>query len=50
MVKNLPAIWETQVLPLGWKDPLEKRMATHSSVSWLENPMSRGTWQATLLG
>ena len=32
MVKNLPAIWETQVQPLGWEDPLEKGMTTHSSI------------------
>ena len=32
MVKNLPATWETQVQSLGWEDPLEKEMATHSSV------------------
>ena len=32
MVKNLHAIQETQVPSLGWKDPLEKGMATHSSV------------------
>ena len=31
-VKNLPAIQETQVQSLGWEDPLEKGMATHSSV------------------
>ena len=30
MVKNLPAKWETQVLSLGWEDPLEEEMATHS--------------------
>ena len=30
-VKNLPAIQETQVRSLGWQDPLEKGMATHSS-------------------
>ena len=29
MVKNLPAMWETQVLSLGWEDPLEKGMVTH---------------------
>ena len=29
--KNLPAMWETQVLSLGWENPLEKGMATHSS-------------------
>ena len=32
LVKNLPAIWETWVQSLGWEDPLEKGMATHSSV------------------
>ena len=31
-VKNLPAMWETQVRSLGWKDPLDKEMATHSSI------------------
>ena len=32
MVKNLPAMQKTRVLFLGWKDPLEKGMATHSSI------------------
>ena len=32
MVKNLPAMWETWVQSLGWDDPLEKGMATHSSI------------------
>ena len=32
MAKNLPAIRETWVQSLGWKDPLEKGMATHSSI------------------
>ena len=32
VVENLPALWETWVLSLGWEDPLEKRMATHSSI------------------
>ena len=32
MVKNLPAMWETWVRSLGWEDPLEKGMATHSSI------------------
>ena len=31
MVKNLPATWETQVLSLGWEDPLEKGMVTDLS-------------------
>ena len=42
-VKNLPAVRETCVQSLGWKDPLEKGMATHSSIvawriSWTEEP------------
>ena len=32
MVKNLSAKQETQVPPLGWEDPLEKGMATHSNI------------------
>ena len=30
--KDLPAVWETGVQSLGWEDPLENRMATHSSI------------------
>ena len=32
MIKNLPAMRETQVQSLGWEDPLEEVMATHSSI------------------
>ena len=32
MVKNLPAMQEVQVQPLGWEDPLEKESTTHSSI------------------
>ena len=32
MVKNLPAAQENWLQSLGWEDPLEKRMATHSSI------------------
>ena len=32
VVKNTPAVWETQVQSLGQEDPLEKEMATHSSI------------------
>ena len=32
LVQNLPALQESQVLSLGWEDPLEKKMATHSHV------------------
>ena len=38
MVKNLPAMQETWVQSLGWEDPLEEGMATHSSILALENP------------
>ena len=44
MVKNLPAMQKTQVQSLGWEDPPEKRMATHSSMyACLENRMDRGS-------
>ena len=49
-VKNLPAVQETQVPSLGWKDPLEKEMATHSSISCLETPVDREAWQAIVRG
>jgi len=39
MVKSLPAVQETWVQSLGWKDPLEKEMATHSIIPCLENSM-----------
>ena len=44
MVKNLPAVQETQVQSLDWEDPLEEEMATHSGIlTWTEeNPMDRG--------
>ena len=32
VIKSLPAMCETQVRSLGWEDPLEKEMATHSSI------------------
>ena len=43
MVKNLPAMQKTQVQSLGWEDPLQKGMATHSNilawcVPWTEEP------------
>ena len=43
MVKRLPTMWETWVRSLGWEDPLEKEMATHSSIlawkiPWTEDP------------
>ena len=42
-VKNSPAMWETWVRSLGWEDPLEEGMVTHSSIlawkiPWTEKP------------
>ena len=44
MVKNSPAMLETNIPSLGWEDPLKEEMATHSSVlawevSWTEEPV-----------
>ena len=36
------------VLSLGWEDPLEEGMGTHSSTLCLENPMDKGAWWATV--
>ena len=44
MVKNLPAKRETWVQSLGWEDPLEKGMATHSSILTWRILMDRGAW------
>ena len=49
MVKNLPAMQETQVQSLDWDDPLEKGMATHSSILAWRIP-NRGAWWATVRG
>ena len=43
LVKNLPAMWETQIWSLGWEDALEKELATHASmlaweIPWTEEP------------
>ena len=44
IVKNRPAMWETWVRSLGWEDPLEEGIATHSSIlAWII-PMERGAW------
>ena len=51
VVKHLPTMWETQIWSLGQKDPLEKEMATHSSIlawriPWTEEP--GGLWSMGL--
>ena len=50
MVKNLPVMRETWVQSLGWEDPLEEGMATHSSILAWRLPMDRGARQATVQG
>ena len=50
MVENVPAMWETWVQSLGWEDPLEEGMATHSSILAWRILMDRGAWWATVHG
>ena len=50
MVKNLPALQETQVLSLGREDPLEKEVATHSSILAWEIPWTEEPGGATVHG
>ena len=50
LVKNLPAMLETWVQSLGWEDPLEEGMATHSSTLAWRIPMDRGAWRAIVHG
>ena len=47
-VKNLSAMWETWVQSLGWEDPLEEGMVTHSSLLAWRIPMDRGAWWVTV--
>ena len=49
-VKNPPAYRRLQRRALGWEDPLEEEMATHSHILAWKNPMNRGTWKATVHG
>ena len=50
MVNNPPAMQETYVWYLDWKEPLEEGMATHSSIVTWRISMDRGAWQATVHG
>ena len=43
-------MWETWVRFLGWEDPLEEGMATHSSILAWRIPVDRGAWQAAVHG
>ena len=53
--KNLPAVQETWVQSLGWEDPLEKEMTTHSSIlawkiPWTEDPVRLQSMQLQIVG
>ena len=50
MVKNPPAMWGTWVGSLGWEDPLEEGMATHSSILAWRIPKDRGALWAPVHG
>ena len=50
MIKNPPAMWETWVRSLGWDDPLEEGMTTHSSILAWKILMDKEAWQATVHG
>ena len=50
MVKDLTVTPETGVPSPGWEDPLEKEMATHSSILAWKVPMDRGAWWAAVHG
>ena len=47
-VKNLPAVQDTWVQPLGLEDHLKEGMVTHSSILAWRIPMGRGAWRATV--
>ena len=54
-VKNLPAVQETQFRSLGWEDPLEKEMATGSSIlawkiSWTQEPVGLQSMETQRVG
>ena len=49
-VKNLPAMQESWIRSLGWVDPLEEGMATHSSILAWRIPIDKRAWWATLHG
>ena len=48
MVKNLPAMQETQIQSVGWEDSPGEGNGYPLQYSSLENPMDRGAWQATV--
>ena len=49
-VKNLPAMWETWIRSLGWEDPLEKGMATRSSILAWKIPLTEEPGRLQFMG
>ena len=49
-IKNSPAMRVTWVRSLGWEDPLEEGIATHSSILAWRIPMDKGAWRAAVHG
>ena len=49
-LKNPPAMTQTWVPSLGWEDPLEEGMATHSNILAWRIAIDRGLWRATVHG
>ena len=50
MVKNLPAMWETQAPTLDWEDPLEKGMTIHSSILGWQIPRTEDPGRLKSMG
>ena len=50
MVRNLPAMWETRVPPLGWEDSLEKEMAAHSGILAWKIPWTEDSGKLQSMG
>ena len=50
LVKKPPAMQETLIRFLGWEDPLEDSVETHTSILAWRIPMDRGAWRATIQG
>ena len=50
MIKNLPTVRDAWVQSLGWEDPLEEGMATHSTILAWRIPMDSGAWRAAVHG
>ena len=48
LAKNLPAMQEISVRFLGWEDPLEEGMATHTNIHNWRIPKDRGAWRTTV--